>query len=390
MQEISPFITSPLHSIPIMHAQKFEPSIQSTPFGRMPDGSPVQLFTMTAREGLRVAVTNYGGALQSLWTPDRSGEAADIVLGYDTLPEYLAGRSFLGAMAGRYANRIGNASFALDGVEYRLPNNEGPNHLHGGDSGFNRKLWSAEIEDTEGAPALILSRVSPDGEEGYPGNLQVRVTYALVDALTLRIAYRAETDRATPINLTNHSYFNLTGDPRSDILSHVIQIFSDGFTHVDTTQIPSGGVRPVDGTPFDFRRARRIGERICAPDEQLRIAGGYDQNFVILGPLTAGLRQAAAVYEPYSGRILDVFTSEPAVQFYSGNFLDGTQIGKGGVSYRRRSGFCLETQHYPDSPNKPLFPNTILRPGEIYSSSTIYRFGVRQDRGNANDFPRFD
>lgn len=335
----------------------------------MPDGAEASLYTLSSLGGLRMSVTDFGGAITALWVPDRQGAPADVVLGYDTLEGYLAGKVFFGSIIGRFGNRIARGRFTLDGVGYSLPLNNGLNHLHGGPSGFDRALWQAKPASES---VLRLTRTSPDGEEGYPGNLHVQVDYTL-SADAVRIDYRAETDRPTPVNLTNHSYFNLAGHQSGPILDHELTVFAERFTPTDAGLIPTGDLRAVEGTSFDFREPRRIGEKIGAEDEQLRFAGGYDHNFVLTRQ-GDGLEIAARVREPRSGRILEVLTTEPGVQFYSGNFLDGSERGKGGHAYAQRTGFCLETQHYPDSPNQPAFPSTILRPGERFASTTIYRF----------------
>jgi aldose 1-epimerase len=347
-------------------------NITSQPFGQMPDGRPVSLFTLAGEGGIRVTITNYGGAIVTLLAPDRTGTPADVVLGYDKLEGYLKGRAHFGSLCGRFANRIARARFRLDGTEYKLPANDGANHLHGGPQGFDKQLWEAAVVGTE----LKLSRLSLDGEQGYPGNLHVDVTYALDGANALRIHYRATCDRPTPINLTNHSYFNLAGHGAGEIGGHELQVFASRFTPVDQTLIPTGELASVEGTPLDFRKAARIGDRIEADHEQIRLGHGYDHNFV-LERADGKLIPAATVYEPRSGRVLEVLTTEPGVQFYSGNFLNGTEVGKGGVVYHRRNGFCLETQHFPDSPNQPAFPNCILRPVAVYESTTVYRFTAR-------------
>ncbi|MEO8350445.1 MAG: aldose epimerase family protein, partial [Chthoniobacteraceae bacterium] len=302
--------------------------------------------------------------------PDRHGRIADVVLGYDSVEGYLAGKSFFGGTIGRYGNRIARGRFTIDGIEYALPLNNGANHLHGGPNGFNRLMWQAE--PGPGA-SLKLMRTSVDGEEGYPGNLRVAVTYTIEGADALRIDYRAETDRATPVNLTNHAYFNLAGHDAGSILDHQLTIPSGQITAVDSGLIPTGELHSVEGTPFDFREPRRIGERIDAHDEQIQVGPGYDHNFV-LDRAGAGLVLAAIAHEPRSSRVLEIRTTEPGLQFYSGNFLDGSEVGKGGKAYAHRTGFCLETQHFPDSPNHNSFPSTILRPGEVYQSTTTYRF----------------
>lgn len=344
--------------------------VEAKPFGTMPDGSPVHLFTLSVPGGLRVAITDFGAAIVSVWAPDRRGEFADVVLGYETLDGYLTGKSFFGGSIGRYGNRIARGRFTLDGVEHSLLPNNGANHLHGGPDGFDRVLWQAK--PGLGA-SLKLTRTSPDGEQGYPGNLHVTVTYTLDGSDKLRIDYRAETDRATPVNLTNHAYFNLGGHDGGTILDHELTLFAEHMTPVDAGLIPTGELRPVAGTPFDFRAPHPIGTRVDANDAQLRFGPGYDHNFVLTRH-GAGLESAARVLEPRSGRVMEILTTEPAIQFYSGNFLTGADVGKGGVAYQYRTGFCLETQHFPDSPNRPAFPNTILRPGEVYASTTVYRF----------------
>ena len=345
------------------------------PFGRLPDGEESALYTLCAENGLCVSITNYGGTITSILAPDREGALGDVVLGYDTLDGYLTGRSYFGALIGRFGNRINRGRFTLDGTEYILNVNDGQHHLHGGPGGFDRILWriAAEGNDDSG---LTLTHLSRDGEEGYPGNLQVEVRYSLPTSDTLQIQYRAETDKPTPLNLTNHSYFNLAGHTAGDILDHELTCFAEFVTLVDGGLIPTGELRAVAGTAFDFRRPRRIREGVDANDEQIRFAGGYDHNFVVLRKSGDAPQIAARVRDPLSGRTLEVLTSEPGFQFYSGNFLDGTERGKGGTIYKYRSGLCLETQHFPDSPNQPTFPSTILRPGEIFKSTTLYRFTV--------------
>lgn len=339
----------------------------------MPNGESVQLFTLRNKNGIEVSITNYGGIIVSLKTFDGKGLLADVALGFETLERYLQPHPYFGAIIGRYGNRIGKARFTLDGVTYTLAKNNGENSLHGGNEGLDKKLWKARPEPGEGVQALALEYTSPDGEEGYPGTLRTEVRYTLSDDDSLRIDYRATTDKKTVVNLTNHTYFNLAGQGNGDILNHEIEIRASRFTPVDAGLIPTGELRSVEGTPFDFRKPHRIGERIDAQDEQIRLGGGYDHNFV-LDREGAGLSLAARVVEPSSGRGLEVWTTEPGMQFYTGNFLDGTITGKGGKVYPRRSGFCLETQHFPDSPNQPGFPSTVLEPGQEYRSATVWKF----------------
>jgi aldose 1-epimerase len=343
------------------------------PYGALPDGSPAEIFTLTNRHGAQARVTNYGGIVVSLTVPDREGQMGDVVLGYDDLDGYLQQNPYFGSIVGRYGNRIGNASFVLGTDTFRLASNNGVNHIHGGVVGFDKILWRPEDVSTPEAPAVRLTYRSPDGEEGYPGNLDVAVTYSFNDRNELRIDYEATTDRETIVNLTNHSYFNLSGAP--DILGHEMMIEADHITPVDAGLIPTGALLDVTGTPFDFRQPSPIGARIGDPHEQMVLGRGYDHNYVLDG--TRGeLKLAARVYEPATGRVMEVLTTQPGVQFYSGNFLNGSITGKGGTVYGHRSGFCLETQHFPDSPNKPQFPSTLLRPGDTYRHTTVYRFSA--------------
>ncbi len=344
-------------------------------FGRTPDGREVEVYTLTNRRKSEARITNYGGALVSLKVPDRAGRLADVVLGFDDVGGYLAGNFYVGTVVGRYANRIANGRFTLNGVEYRLATNNGPNHLHGGVRGFDKVVWAARPLRVRGGSALELTYVSPDGEEGYPGTLRARVVYTLTDADELRIDYSATTDKDTVVNLTNHSYFNLAGEGSGDILGHRLTVYADRFLPTDANAIPTGELRPVRGTPFDFTRPAAVGARINADDEQLRFGAGYDHTFVVRG--RAGtLRRAALAREPTTGRVLEVWTTEPGVQLYTGNYLD-TGPGKSGKPYGRRTGFCLETQHYPDSPNKPAFPSVVLRRGGRYRTTTVYKFSAR-------------
>lgn len=355
-------------------AMREAPHLTRGVFGTMPDGRPVESFTLANGNGIEVTAITYGATIVSLRTPDREGRSGDIVLGYPDLEGYLTDSPYFGAVVGRYGNRIARGRFAIDGQTYQLTVNDGVNHLHGGERGFDKVVWDADTVATDSTVAVTFSYTSPDGEEGYPGTLQARVTYTLNDSNELRVDYEAVTDAPTIVNLTQHSYFNLTGAERN-ILRHLLEIPADRYTPVDSTLIPTGEIAPVEGTPFDFRMAMPIGERIDADDEQLRRGGGYDHNFV-LNRDSAGLALAAQVTEPSTGRTLTITTTEPGIQFYSGNFLDGTITGKEGRVYAHRYGFCLETQHYPDSPNEPGFPSTVLRPGEVYRSTTVFAFGV--------------
>ena len=345
-------------------------TIVKTEFGVMPDSTKVSLYTLVNHSGITMKVTNYGGIITSLMVPDKNGKAEDIVLGYDSLSQYVANTPFFGALIGRYGNRIAKGKFALDGQEYMLALNDGPNHLHGGLKGFDKVVWEAEEFKTDSAVGIKLHRVSRDGEEGYPGNLDVSVTYTLNDNNTLVFDYTATTDKATPVNLTQHSYFNLAGN--GDVKSHELMINAYKYTIVDSTLIPTGELRDVKGTPFDFTTAKPIGK-------DLEAAGGkpigFDHNFILNAKSINDL--AAQVVEPTSGRMMEVYTDQPGIQFYTGNFLDGTITGKSGKVYQQYSGFCLETQHFPDSPNQAAFPSTILKPGEKYHTTTIYRFSAK-------------
>jgi aldose 1-epimerase len=339
-------------------------------------GAPLELYTLKNRRGMEVRITNFGGTVTSIKVPDRSGKFADVVLGFNNLDDYLKPHPSFGTAVGRFANRIAKGRFTLNGVEYKLAVNNGENHLHGGIKGFDDVLWTAEQANTKAGPAVRLTYLSKDGEEGYPGNLNVTMTYTLTNNNELRIDYSATTDKDTVINLTHHSYFNLAGEGNGDILNHRLKLNADRFTPTDAGSIPTGELRSVRVTPFDFLTPHAIGERINQDDEQLKFGNGYDHNFVINGRLGT-LRQAAVVTEPTTGRVMEVWTTEPGVQLYTGNFLDGSLVGKSGKAYQRRSGFCLETQHYPDSPNKPNFPTTVLKKGGTFKSTTIYRFSAR-------------
>jgi aldose 1-epimerase len=349
--------------------------IKQEPLGNMADGTPVDLYTLTNANGVEIKLSNYGGIVVSLMVPDRNGAFEDVVLGFDTLEDYVEKSPYFGCIAGRYANRIAKGRFTLDGVEYTLAQNDGENHLHGGIKGFDKVVWGAEEVKGDDAVGLELTYLSKDGEEGYPGNLSVKVVYSLTDDDELRIEYFATTDGATVVNLTNHSYFDLAGGVSGDILDHELTIHADRFTPIDETLIPTGELRSVQGTPMDFSQAVAIGARIEQDDEQLIFGNGYDHNWVLDKP-AGSLALAARVHEPTTGRVLEVYTTEPGIQFYAGNFLDGSITGKEGRVYERRSGFCLETQHFPDSPNQPGFPSTVLRSGEEYAQTTTYKFSV--------------
>jgi aldose 1-epimerase len=344
-------------------------------FGKSPDGQAVQVYTLINSQGMEARITNYGGTVVSLKTPDRNGSLADVVMGHDGVEGY-AGSPYFGALIGRYGNRIANGQFKLHGKTYELAKNNGPNHLHGGIKGFDKVVWTAEPVTSEAGPGLSLTYVSADGEEGYPGTLNAKVVYTLTNDNALRIEYAATTDKPTVVNLTNHSYFNFKDAGATNILDHVMMINADSYTPVDKTLIPTGDLAPVEGTPFDFREPTAIGARIDQDNEQLKFGLGYDHNFVI-NRSAEGLGLAATVVEPTTGRRMEVLTTEPGVQFYSGNFLDGTVTGKGGTVYQKRAGFCLETQHYPDSPNQPQFPTTVLEPGQTYRTTTVYRFSAQ-------------
>lgn len=350
-------------------------SISREQWGTTAEGS-VDRYLLSNGRGMRVALLTYGGIVQSLEVPDRHGDPANVVLGFDRLQGYLDNPApYFGALIGRYGNRIAEGRFTLDGATHRLPLNNGPNSLHGGTAGFDKHLWSATPLDQDGTVGLDLRYVSPDGEQGYPGTLTVAVRYTLTPDHELRIDYQATTDAPTVVNLTNHSYFNLAGEGTGDVYHHKLQINASHITPVDARLIPTGRIAPVSGTPHDFRQPATIGSRLRTDDTQLRYAGGYDHNWV-LDRQGNGLTLAAQLTEPTSGRTLSVHTTEPGLQFYSGNFLDGTIAGTSGRLYRQGDGLALETQHFPDSPNQPGFPSTVLRPGQTYRSTTVLRFGV--------------
>jgi len=348
--------------------------IEKKPFGRTAAGEAF-LFTLSRDGAPTVTVTNQGGFIVSILAKDRAGKTADVTLGYKDFEGYTRGKDFLGCLVGRYANRIAKGRFTLDGKAYTLATNNGPNALHGGPTGFHTRLWTPKVVSGPDGEALELVYVSKDGEEGYPGTLTAKVVYSLRADGGLVIDYSATTDAPTIVNLTNHAYFNLAGEGEGTILGHELQLESDTFTPVDPTLIPTGEMKKVEGTPFDFRKATAIGARIDAKDEQIERGGGYDHNFV-LRARTGELRFVAKVVEPKSGRALEVYTTEPGIQFYSGNFLDGSIVGKSGKPYVKRGGLCLETQHYPDSPNRPEWPTVVLKPGQTYRHTTVYRLTV--------------
>ncbi|MTB50425.1 aldose epimerase family protein [Lewinella sp. W8] len=350
-------------------------TVQVRSYGETPDGSAT-LFTLRNVNGMEVDVTNYGGIITAIRVPDNRGAMGDVVLGFADVKGYLGEHPYFGALIGRYGNRIGGGVFTLDGTTYELDRNDGDNALHGGPKGFHRQLYEAKTINPEaGVRGVSLRRVSPDGEEGYPGNLDHTVRYLLTDENELRIEYEATTDAPTVVNLTNHAYFNLGNQPT--ILEHELMIEAERFTPVDEGLIPTGELKNVAGTPFDFREPHAIGARIGEENEQLELGLGYDHNFVLDRKTDYALERVATLYAPSSGRFMEVLTTEPGLQFYSGNFLDGSLTGKDGKSYEKRSALCLETQHWPDSPNQPDFPSTELRPGETYRSTTVYRFSVR-------------
>ena len=349
--------------------------IKSEPFGKAPDGTPVELFTLKNLNGVTAQITNYGGIITTLNVPDKNGNFEDVVLGFYTLEEYIKKSPHFGCLVGRFGNRIAGGKFTLDGVEYQMAINNGPNHLHGGLVGFDKKVWTPEMITEENGSALKLTYLSPDGEENYPGNLNVDAVYRLNDDNELILTFSATTDKKTVLNLTHHSYFNLKGHGNGDILDHEIQFNSLEFVAIDSTSIPLGPLMNVSNTPFDFLQPKSIGQDIEADDEQIRNGGGYDHSFVVDG-YNEKLKLACTVWDHTSGRMMEVWTTEPAVQFYTGNFLDGSIKGKDGKVYEQRYGFCLEAQHYPDSPNHPEYPTTVLGPGEVYDQTTIYKFLV--------------
>ncbi|MCD0462567.1 aldose epimerase family protein [Roseiconus lacunae] len=352
-------------------------STQAATAAEVKTASDIQIVSLTNEHGMSIKVTNYGAIIMSIVVPDKDGKLADVALGYDDIRSYTnaVDKPYFGAVVGRYGNRIAKGKFTIDGEEYSLPINNPPNSLHGGIIGFDKVIWDIQVEESKNA--VKLSYLAKDGEEGYPGNLSCSVTYTLTDENEIKVEYFATTDKATPVNLTQHTYFNLAGEGEGDILDHQLMINANRFTPVDETLIPTGKTPAVQGTPFDFTTAKAIGRDINSDNEQLRFGGGYDHNWVLdKGGQTGELTLAARVVEPKSGRVMEVSTTEPGIQFYCGNFLDGRLIGKSGKEYVYRGGFCLETQHYPDSPNQPNFPSTILKPGDEYETTTIFKFST--------------
>jgi aldose 1-epimerase len=362
-------------SLTSLGQQKLKSGIDPAAFNKTFNGGSVKLYTLKNKNGLELSITNYGGRIVSLMVPDRSGKLEDVVLGYGSLDGYLKGNEqYFGAAIGRYGNRIAKGGFKLDGASYKLAVNNGPNALHGGIKGFSMKVWDAKQNSDQ---ELELTTISADMDEGYPGMLKVMIVYRLTDQNEVSIYYSASSNKPTVINLTNHSYFNLHGAGNKDILDHVLMINADHFTPVDPTLIPTGKLEPVKGTPFDFTTPATVGSRINDKHEQLSFGLGYDHNFVLNKKNDQKISLAASVYDPISGRFMQVFTNEPGVQFYCGNFLKGKEIGKGNKPYGFRSALCLETQHFPDSPNHPEFPSVVLRPGQVYSSACMYKFSVK-------------
>jgi len=366
-------------AIPVLAEKSAEMAkpMEKKVFGTAADGKTADLYTLKNKNGMQVSITNFGATVVSIMVPDKAGKVADVALGYDDLAGYELNKNYLGVLVGRYGNRIAHGKFSIDGTEYTLAKNNGDNSLHGGIKGFNKAMWDAKDVSKGGEAAIEMKYVSKDGEEGYPGNLSVTVVYTLTNKNELKIDYSATTDKKTVVNLTNHTYFNLAGQGNGDILKQELMINADTFTPVDSGLIPTGELKKVEGTPFDFRKPTAIGARIDANDEQIKLGGGYDHNFVLNRKAATGLSLAARVSDPASGRSMEVWTTEPGVQFYTGNFLDGSFKGKGGIAYQKRTAFCLETQHFPDSPNHPSFPTTLLKPGEKYHTTTVYKFEAK-------------
>lgn len=350
--------------------------IEKTSFGKLESGQEATLYTLTNKKGAQAKITDFGATVVSLLMPDKNGKMEDIVLGYDKVTDYPKSTTYFGAIVGRYGNRIGKGKFTLDGKEYQLATNNGENHLHGGNVGYNKVMWTAEPIEKEAGPALKLTYLSKDGEEGYPGNVKLEVTYTLTNNNELSIEYSATTDKPTVFNPTHHSYFNLSGNTENTILDHELMINAEGYTPVDAGLITTGKIEKVENTPMDFRKAVKIGDGIGKDFEQLKFGKGYDHNWV-LNNWDKSVKLAATVYEPKSGRFMEVLTDQPGIQFYAGNFLDGTGAGKNGKPYKFRTGLCLESQHFPDSPNKPEFPSVTLNPGDTYKQTTIYKFSTK-------------
>ncbi len=353
------------------------PSVKKEPFGSV-GGKAVDIYTLTNSNGMEVKILTYGGIIQSVEVPDRRRHFENVTLGFDNLTDYVERSPYFGCITGRYANRIALGKFTLDGVGYTLPINNPPNSLHGGTVGFDKHVWAATVIQNRDGVGLKLTDTSPNGDQGYPGTLKSEVVYLLTDRNQIRMDYRATTDKATIVNLTNHAYWNLEGEGSGSMEDHILELNASHYTPVDPTLIPTGAIDPVAGTPMDFTRSTAIGDRIRDGFEQLVLGRGYDHNWVLdrKSPNDTSMIRAARVLEPDSGRVLEIFTTEPGIQFYSGNFLDGTLVGTSGRMYRQGDGFALETQHYPDSPNKPNFPSTVLRPGQVYKTSTIYQFST--------------
>jgi aldose 1-epimerase len=346
------------------------------PWGQAPDGQPVELYTLTDGKGVTVRLSTFGANVQSIIVPDRDGKSEDVIFGFDSVEGYVADATFQGAAIGRYGNRIGGAKFAIDGTAYHVTENGGGNCLHGGKPGFDKAVWKASSFECKGKVGVVMTLTSPDGDQGFPGKLDVKITFTLGHDADLTIAYEAVTDKATTVNLTHHMYYNLSGDAKNDILGDILQIKADRMTPVDSGLIPTGELKNVKGTPFDFQTPTAVGLRINAADDQIKKGGGYDHNFVFASA-DGSLKAQCELYNPVSGRVMTILTTEPAVQFYSGNFLSGA-TGKNGAKHDFRHALCLETQHYPDSPNHANFPSTILRPGETYKSTTVLQFSVRK------------
>ena len=377
MKSFAPILSGGLAALSLLSVAAAEAApahVSQKSFGKTKNGLAVSLYTLTNTHGAQVQITNYGGIVTSIKVPDRHGRLGDVVLGFDTVGRYEKDSPYFGALIGRYGNRIAKGRFTLDGDTHKLFVNNGPNSLHGGKVGFDKKVWTATPVKSAQGVGLALRLLSKDGEEGYPGNLNIKVVYTWTNDNSLKLEYTATTDKDTVLNPTNHSYFNLAGAGNGTVLDTTMMINADKFTPVDKTQIPTGALRPVAGTPFDFRQPHAIGARINLPNPQLLTGSGYDHNFVLNG---SGFKLSARAYSPRSGRVLTEYTTEPGVQFYSANFLTGKLRGKGGKLYARRGAFCLEAQHFPDSPNQPSFPTTELKPGETYRQTTVYAFSVR-------------